>query len=484
MKKITFGIMNLLILQLILPLKYRKDSSMKKSLLQPEDLTKGHPLPVLLLYSLPMFASMFFQQAYNLADSWIAGNFAGAVSLGAVGACYPVTVFFIAIASGLSIGTSIYCSQNFGSGQHLNVQRAITTSLICFIPFSLALMVLALILCPSILGWLSVPGEAMLPTRQYFTIYCFGLPFLFLYNITTGILNGLGNSRLPLYFLIASSILNVMLDLVLVLVIPLGIVGLALATLLAQAASSAATLWAAGRIYRQMEPKEPAESGASPSRLSVPVLIDILKLGIPSVIQHVFISTGQMALQSVINSYGIVVMTGYSIAFRINGLFVNSLMALSNALSGFIAQNQGRKNYKRIHYGYGICLLAGGCFTLCVTALLLLRGQAILGLFIDSHPNKSGIIQTGMGFMRVVAPFYILVNLKIITDGALRGIGRMNAFMMSSISDVLVRIFLGGPFSRRWGIAGVWWIWPLAWLVGTGICCISYFRSVRSWPRG
>ena len=465
-----------------------------KSFVRPKDLTSGSPLPVLLRFSLPMFAGMFFQQAYNLADSWIAGNCIGSVSLGAVGTCYPVTVFYIAIASGLSIGTSIYCSQQFGAGRHGDVRTAVSTSLISFIPFSILLALCGLLFCPGILSWLSVPDEAVISTGQYLKIYTAGLPFLFLYNISTGILNGLGDSRTPLVFLVFSSVLNIFLDLILVILIPLGISGLALATLLSQAASSAAVFLAVRKLCSRLgrgdnagssgDSVPGADSSPSGTSFSTPVLSEILRLGIPSVVQHVFMSTGQLALQNVVNGYGLITMTGYSIAFRINGLFVNSLMALSNALSGYIAQNKGAGKYGRIRQGYRFCLIIGACFTSAVMLLLLLKGPFLLSLFIAAESEKAAIIESGMGFVRVVTPFYLLVCLKIVTDGALRGVGKMNAFMMSSISDVLVRILLGRVFSNRWGIMGVWWIWPLAWLAGTAISCTAYRRAARAFPPG
>ena len=442
-----------------------------KALAQPKNLTAGNPLTVLLTYSLPMFASMFFQQAYNLADSWIAGNWVGAVSLGAVGTCYPITVFCIAIASGLSMGTSIYCSQQFGAGAADEVRIGITTSLLAFLPLSFVLMILGLMASSGILSLFSVPTEAWLPTEQYLRIYLAGLPFLFLYNITTGILNGLGDSKTPLLFLIASSLMNIVLDLVLVIFLPLGISGLALATLLSQAAAAIATFFAVWRLAARLQGEERAPL------FSRRVLTAILHLGIPSVIQHAFMSTGQMVLQNVINSYGIIVMAGYSVAFRINGIYVNSNMALSNALSGFIAQNKGAGDSGRIRQGYRLSLLLTGLFSLLTVVLLLTCGRTILSFFIGEDPAKAEIVEAGMGFFRIVVPFYLMVFLKIISDGALRGIGHMNAFMCATILDVLVRIFLGPVFSRRWGIQGVWWIWPVAWLVGTSI-------SVGAWIWG
>lgn len=444
-----------------------------KTIARPKDLTIGNPLTVLLAYSLPMFASMFFQQAYNLVDSWIAGNWVGAISLGAVGTCYPITVFCIAIASGLSMGTSIYCSQHFGASASGKVRMGITTSLMVFLPFSVLLMIVGLFSCSGILSLFSVPAEAWLPTEQYLRIYLAGLPFLFLYNITTGILNGLGDSKTPLLFLIASSMMNIILDLVLVILFPLGISGLALATLLSQAAAAIATFVTVLRLSHQLE----TESDVP--RFSLPVLREILNLGIPSVIQHAFMSTGQMVLQNVINRYGIIVMAGYSVAFRINGLYVNSNMALSNALSGFIAQNKGGGKIQRIRQSYRLSVIITGVFSLLTVLLLLTCGRPILAFFVGDDPEKAEIVAAGMGFFRIVVPFYLMVFLKNVSDGALRGIGNMKAFMFATILDVLFRIFLGPIFSDRFGLNGVWWVWPAAWLVGTSISFGAWLWSIH-----
>lgn len=474
-----------------------------QSLIRPKDLTQGRPLPALTLYALPMFASMFFQQAYNLADSWIAGNCIGPVALGAVGTCYPITMVFIAMASGLGIGTSICCSQKFGAREFDTVRTAIRTALICFLPLSLLLTAVSIPASPLALKLLAVPQEAMGATGEYLRFYLAGLPFLFLYNMATGILNGLGNSRTPLLFLIASSALNIVLDFFLVIIVPLGVAGLALATLLSQAASALATLWAVGRMYRGLGTDDAVIDAANDAVIntrndavsdiindaaddtatdavrreplvSLTVLGELLRLAIPSIIQHVFMSAGQLVMQNVINSYGLVVMAGYSVAFRINGLVVNTLMALSNALSGFIAQNKGAGKNGRITDGLKVALIIGYIYSSLAVLLLLLKGPAILAFFVGAEADGQAIIGAGMGFIRIVSPFYLLVCFKIICDGALRGIGSMTLFMFSTISDVLVRMFCAGAFSNLWGISGVWWIWPFAWLIGTAVSAASW----------
>ena len=431
----------------------------------PTDLTKGPPFSTLVLYAVPMLISMFFQQAYNLVDGWIAGTHIGAVALGAVGTCYPVTVFYLAIASGLSLGTSIFCSTEYGAKRNRRVQQAVTTSLVSFLPLSLLLSGAGVALTPAILRWLAVPAEALSATGDYLILYTAGLPFLFLYNLSTGVLTGVGDSKTPLIFLIVSSLCNIVLDLIFVQALSWGVRGLALATLLSQAAASLLALASVRRVYRYLRPARPEERTGGV--FSGAVLGDILRLGIPSMLQHMFMSTGQLFLQNIINGYGMAVMAGYSVAFRMNGLVINSLMALSNALSGFIAQNMGASEHGRADRGVRIALGLALLFSLAVVCVFLLGGRGILEFFVKDGGDKAAVVEAGLGFLRVVSPFYLLVCVKITSDGALRGIGAMNPFMAATMSDVVVRIACGSYFSRRWGITGVWAVWPLAWLVGT-----------------
>lgn len=444
---------------------------MKPRFAQPTDLTFGPPLPVLCRYALPMLVSMFFQQAYQMADSWIAGRCIGAAALGAVGTCYPVTVFCIAIASGLSLGVSILCSQRYGAKRLAGVKTCITTALTSFLPLSAGFAAVGAALCPSLLEWLAVAPQVRPIAAEYLAVYCAGMPFVFLYNLTNGVLTGLGDSKTPLVFLTVSSVCNIALDLLLVAWLPLGVAGLALATLLSQAAAAFLTALAVRKIYQSWQQAAPLWEWSS--------LQAILRLGIPSMLQHLAMALGQMALQNVINGYGLAVMAGYSVAFRINGVVINSLMALSNALSGYAAQNLGAGKDSRVREGIRAALAISYVFSALIVWVLLRFGEPLLGLFLKKEAGWQEVVSAGMGFFRVVAPFYLLVCLKIVFDGALRGLGAMRPFLLATLSDVAVRIALGRPVSNRFGIQGVWAIWPLAWLVGTVLSAGAYWAKYR-----
>lgn len=266
----------------------------------------------------------------------------------------------------------------------------------------------------------------------------------------------------------------------------MGVSGLAIATLLSQTIAAVATAWSVRRLYLRLDTLTAAHAQSSGLPKTAPLfsplaLTEMLRLGIPSVIQHALMSAGQLFMQNIINRYGLIVMAGYSVAFRVNGLVINSLMALSNALSGFIAQNQGAGRTDRIRQGIRLSLGIGCVFSAAVILILSFFGSSLLSVFIEDNSRKTAIISAGMGFFRIISPFYLLVSIKIVYDGALRGIGAMTPFMLATLSDVIVRIFCGAPLSRHFGLTGVWSVWPLAWMVGT-VLSVSFYLFCRQ-PR-
>jgi len=414
---------------------------------------------------------MFFQQAYNLVDSWIAGNYLGDVALGAIGTCYPITLFLIAISSGLSLGTSIFCSQAFGAKNYKQVKTAINSSLFSYLPLSVIVSTMGLILSPTIVTLLSVPDDAFTATVVYMRIYIIGFPFQFLYNISNSVLTGLGNSRSPLIFLIISSICNIALDWIFVTVLNTGVAGLALATILSQLLSAMLSLWTVFGINKKMP--------STGQHFSSAIMKDVVKLGIPSMMQHILVTLGQFFLQNIINSYGLIVMAGFSIAFRINGLVMNTIIALSNALSGYIAQNKGANQYGRIRVGIRVSIIISTAFSVFMFLALRFFGEEILGLFMQDSANSAEIIAVGMNFCRITAPFYFVVGVKIVFDGVMRGMGAMTIFMIATISDLVVRLLCAYPFSHYWGLNGVWAIWPSAWFVGAALSITFYLLLIH-----
>lgn len=437
------------------------------------DMTVGSPVKVLWKFSIPMLISAVFQQIYNIADSVIAGQFAGENALAAVGASYPITMIFMAIAMGCNIGCSVIISQLFGGKQNKLMKTAIYTTFISCGVLSVVLTLLGILLCSSLMTLLQTPLNIFEDSALYLRIYIFGLVFLFLYNICTGIFNALGDSKTPLYFLIGSSIGNIILDLVFVAVFKMGVSGVAWATFIAQGVSAILAIITLIKRVRKIETQE------KPELFSISMLKKISLIAIPSILQQSFISVGNLFVQTIINSYGSSVIAGYSASIKLNTFAVTSFTTLGSAMSSFTAQNIGSNtefNAKtaRIKSGFK----AGAKITLIIAIpfflIYFVLANGMLNLFLDSSSVEA--IKTGRIFLQIVSPFYFVIAVKLMADGVLRGTGSMKQFMIATFSDLVIRVALAYILSSIIGSNGVWMSWPIGWCVGL-ILSYYFYRS-------
>lgn len=435
------------------------------------DLTKGDPFRTIWRFSLPMLLSMAFQQMYQLADGMIAGRCIGMDALGAVGASHSITTLFLSAASGSAIGVSVVVSQQFGAGNLKQVHRAVSTALRALLVFAIVITLVGLPLSRALLQLLGTPVEVMDAGRLYLQIYVLGVPFLFLYNLANGVFNALGDSRTPLYFLIASSALNVILDILLVVQLDWSIFGIGFATWLSQGIAGIAAIFLILRRVRMLCP-------AIEHPFDKPLLFEMMRIGIPSIIQQSCTSLGQMSIQSVINSYGHAVVAGYSAAFKINTLVIMLLNTLSNAISSYVAQNLGAKDWQRIRQGVRAGAKLMFWVSVLVVAALLFGGSVWIQAFLEKGADVQAI-QAGTSFLYIVSPFYLLVCMKIVTDGALRGMGAMREFMIANFADLFMRILFSVIMSHLFGYLGIWWVWPMAWLVGTTLSVGFFFKKLQ-----
>ena len=342
-----------------------------------KDLTTGKPASVLLRFTLPMLLSVAFQQLYNIADSVIAGKFAGEDALAAVGASYPVTMIFMAVAFGMNIGISVVISQLFGAKDFKEVKTAAYTGFISVAVLGVVLTVVGTVLCEPILRMLGTPENIMEDTALYLAIYIWGLLFLFIYNISSGVFTSLGDSKTPLWFLIASSVGNIALDAVFVIVFHWGVGGVAWATFLAQGVASACAFWAVLRRLKSVETKEkPALfSGAMLRRISI--------VAIPSILQQSFVSVGNLCIQGLVNGFGSSAIAGYSAGVKLNTFAITSLTALSNSVSSFTGQNIGAGKMERVRSGFKAGLVMSLAVALVFMGAYVFRGENLLLLFMN-----------------------------------------------------------------------------------------------------
>ena len=426
-----------------------------------KDLTTGKPSKILWAFCLPLFGSIIFQQLYNLADSFVAGKFLGEEALAAVGNGYEITLIFIAFAFGCNVGCSVVVSGLFGAKKYSDLKTAVFTTFIASAALCVVLMTVGLLCCTALLRLINTPEEILADSRDYLFIYVWGLPFVFFYNVATGIFSALGDSKTPFFFLAASSLANIGADVLFVTALPLGVKGVAWATFLCQGVSCVLALLF---VFLRLK-KIPKDETRKVSPFSIELLRRIAIIAVPSILQQSFVSVGNIVIQGVINGFGTAVMAGYSGAIKLNNLVITSMTTLANGISNFTAQNLGAEKPERLKGGY----LAGLKMTwiLCLPIILLytLAGKWLLLVFLNDQSGAA--MATGTTFLYIVSPFYFVVSAKLVADGILRGSGLMVRFMIATFTDLLLRVALAFLFSGFWGATGIWIAWPVGWTVST-----------------
>lgn len=435
-----------------------------------KDLTTGKPETVLWKFSIPMFISVIFQQIYNIADSIIAGKYAGEDALAAVGASYPITMIFMAIAIGSNIGCSVVISNSFGAKKYKELKTTVSTTLLTTIALSIAMTAIGLLGSTALMKMINTPDNIFADGALYLRIYIGGFLFLFLYNVCTGIFSSLGDSMTPLYFLIGSSLGNVVLDLLFVAVFHWGVAGVAWATFLAQGVACILALFTMIRRLKQI----PTEGKVD--LFSMESLERISRIAIPSILQQSFVSIGNIFIQRLINGYGSSVIAGYSAAIKLNTFTITSFTTLANGLSSFTAQNLGAGKYERIHKGYRAGILMAMCVAIPFFVAYFLAGKAMILLFMSQESNVA--LETGIQFLKIVSPFYFVICIKLMADGVLRGTGSMKQFMISTFMDLILRVILAFVLSIPFGVKGIWLSWPFGWTVAMILSTVFYHHLV------
>ena len=438
-----------------------------------KDLTVGRPETVLWKFCLPLFGSIIFQQLYNLADSFVAGKFVGENALAAVGNSYEITLIFIAFAFGCNIGCSVVVSQLFGAKKLSELKTAVYTTLIASGVVCLVLMVFGTVFCTDLLELIHTPQDILADSKLYLDIYIWGLPFVFYYNVATGIFSALGDSKTPFYFLAASSLSNIAVDILFVTAFKMGVAGVAWATFLCQGVSCVLAVIVVFRRFRTIETRE------KPKLFSLPLLKKIAIVAVPSILQQSFISVGNIIIQSVINTFGASVIAGYSASVKLNNLVITSFTTLGNGISNYTAQNEGADKPVRVCQGFRAGLKLVWMLCVPLTVLYFLAGQYLLYLFLDNPTGTA--MQVGIQFLRILAPFYFVVSAKLVSDGILRGAGLMKQFMAATFTDLILRVVLAKVLSIPFGPLGIWCAWPIGWSISTVMSI--YFYEKGPWKK-
>ena len=419
------------------------------------DLTVGKPESVLWKFCVPLFGSIIFQQLYNIADSFVAGKFIGENALAAGGDSYEITLIFIAFAFGCNIGCSVIVSQLFGAKRYRDMKTAVSTSLIASAVVCAVLMLFGMIGCSGLLQLIRTPAEIYADSKLYLQIYLLGFPFLLFYNVATGIFSALGDSKTPFLFLAVSSTCNILVDMIFVSAFDMGVAGVAWATFLCQGASAVLALIVVRKRLAAIE------ADGKKVLFSVTLFQKIVVIAIPSILQQSFISIGNIMIQGVINGFGPGVIAGYSAAVKLNNLVITSLTTVGNGISNYTAQNMGAGMLPRIKDGFRAAVKMVWVLCVPLAALYLLANGFLIRIFLE-HPSELALL-SGVRFLQIVSPFYFIISVKLVADGILRGAGLMKQFMITTFTDLILRVLLTMALSVRWGYLGIWSAWPIGW---------------------
>lgn len=434
-----------------------------------KDLTVGNPSRVLWQFCLPLFGSIIFQQLYNIADSLVAGKYVGEAALAAVGNSYEVTLIFIAFAFGCNVGCSVVVSQLFGAKDYCRMKTAITTVWISCCVLCLGLMTVGIGYCDAMLNLIHTPEEVLADSKLYLDIYILGLPFMFFYNISTGIFSALGDSKTPFVFLAISSISNIFLDIFFVTVFQMGVAGVAWATFLCQGVSCVLS------VVVVLKRLKAIPTQGHTVLFSLPIFKRFAVIAIPSIMQQSFISVGNIIIQGVINGFGTGVMAGYSAGVKLNNLVITSFTTLGNGISNFTAQNIGAGKPSRVKEGFNAGLKLVWLLSLPLFLIYFFAGEQLLYLFLEEPTELA--VHTGVTYLRILSPFYFVISVKLVSDGVLKGASHMKEFMIGTFSDLILRVVPAILLAQtNLGATGIWCAWPIGWVIGTALS-VSFYRK-------
>ena len=440
------------------------------------DLTVGKPFRVILAFSLPLLLSTALQQVYNITDSIIVGQYTGAPGLAAIGAAYPITLFYIAIATGGGMGCSVVISQLFGAKKLADMKSAIFTSIIALSVLGVVLAGAGMLLSGDLMTLLNVSDTHHKDATGYLFAYSVGVFPMLVYNATTATFTGLGDSRTPLYLLLMSSLLNVVLDIIAVGPLEWGVVGAAYATSVSQAVAAILSVLLLVKRLRRIHTEGMAYRHFDPL-----LLRKMARIALPSIFQQACVALTHSIVQSLVNSFDTAVMAGYEAASKLHNFAYMSFNTLGTALSSFTAQCYGAGKRGRILEGFRVStLLCLGCTVVVILLFQLLPGQ-LVGLFVDAAgATEAEAIEVGIHYLRIISPVYLVICFIITVGGLLRGIGKSMTFFVETVLEFIVRVVMCFVLTKALSsYTGLLWAWYFGSSCGFIMCLGIYRYTVR-----
>ena len=435
------------------------------------DMTTGNAVKHILLFSLPALIGNIFQQVYNLADSIIVGKIVGADALAAVGASGSITFFFFALCNGIGSGGGIVASQYYGAHDEKSVKNCIVNTCLIMLMVPLIFGSIGFISAPYLLRLLGTPELILADATMYIRYMCIGLLFVSMYNYISSMLRAFGDSVSPLIFLIVSTIINILLDLLFVYKFRMGIRGATIATLVAQLISVIGSgLYAITMNYYFKLKKEDFS-------LSMEMIKKILKLGIPMSLQFALIAVSTMALQRVVNAYGTAVVAAFTATSRIEQIVHQPYQTLCASLATFCGQNYGANEKDRVLDGHKKGMIMMAIVSVVMFVLMQVAGEALTSLFV----SDSEVIRLGAMGLKITSFFYITLGTIYVVRGTLTGVGDAFFALFNGIIEVLGRFIVPVTLTTLLGLGvkGIWLSTGIVWAISGITAWMRYYSRLH-----
>ena len=436
------------------------------------DMTKGSPNKLILSFAMPMIIGNIFQQVYNVVDTVVVGKFVGTNALAAVGSSFSIIVFINSIIIGLCMGSGVILSQFYGSKDMEKLKKSIVSSFVFIMGITVVLMVISLMFIDSILILFNMPVEIIYDAKIYLVIIIWGLFFTFLYNAAACLLRAVGDSKRPLYFLIVAAIINVVLDLVFVLVFNLGVMGVALATIIAQGVSAIISIiYAYKKLPFLKFTKEDLKIDIESFKVTA-------KYATLTSLQQSLMNFGILIVQGLVNTFGLTVMAAFAAGVKIDSIAYMPVQDFGNAFSTYVAQNKGAGKLDRVREGVKCSIKTIIIFSAVTSTLIFLFSEKLMTLFVNK--TEVEVISLGVEYIRVVAVFYVLVAFLFMFYGLYRGMGYLNMSIALTVVSLGSRVILAYILSKTsLGASGIWWSIPIGWALADILGIIVYIKIYK-----
>ncbi|NLI89333.1 MAG: MATE family efflux transporter [Epulopiscium sp.] len=438
------------------------------------DMTKGNPTKVILRFALPMLIGNLFQQLYNIVDSVVVGRFIGKDALAAVGSAFMLMNFFSFVIIGLCMGASVVFSLFFGEKDYSKLRKSIFMSFAMIASFTIVLSIFTTLFTKEMLILINTPQNILVDSQNYLQIIFAGFIFVFLFNGSSALLRSIGDSRTPLIFLILAASLNIVLDLFFVLVLNIGVQGVAIATVLAQALASVLCLiYAFIKIPFIRITKEDMVFDKDISSM-------ITKYGFLTAIQQSIMTFGMVCVQGLVNTFGANTIAAFAAAGKIDSIAYLPVQDFGNAFATYVAQNKGAGKLDRISSGVRSAVRTIIIFCLVSSTFIYISSSKLMRIFVSA--NETDVINIGAEYLTVVSIFYVLIGFLFMFYGYFRGIGALKVSLILTVISLGTRVLMAYVLSGipQIGQRGIWWSIPIGWALADTIGLITYIRMKKN----